>query len=87
MTLQGTPGYDSRPCRGLDPALFHPERGANAAVIAAKAVCATCPIAVRYACLLHALDHNEEHGIWGGTSASEREKMRRKRLHRRRVVA
>lgn len=40
---------------------------------AAKAICATC--AVRNPCLLWALD-NQEFGIWGGTTANERARMR-----------
>lgn len=37
--------------------------------IAAKAICATCE--VREPCLQWAMD-NEEHGVWGGTTATER---------------
>ena len=36
----------------------------------AKAVCKVCP--VRVACLAHALDAGEPHGVWGGLSESER---------------
>lgn len=40
--------------------------------LAAKAICATCE--VREPCLQWAIEH-EEHGIWGGTTATERAAM------------
>jgi WhiB family redox-sensing transcriptional regulator len=64
-------------CRGLDPELFFPKRGASNDV--AVAVCASCP--VRDECLEYALNHTYEHGIWGG--ASERERRRILRARRR----
>lgn len=62
-------------CVGVDPELFFPDRGESAE--AAKAVCAGC--AVRQRCLEYALDHNERHGIWGGTSERDRRRLRRQR--------
>lgn len=59
---------DRAACRGTDPALFydlHP-----AAIDAAKAVCASCP--VRDACAAHALGVGEEFGVWGGLAADDR---------------
>ncbi len=55
---------------------FFPERGEP--TTAAKAVCSRCP--VREPCLALALDGAEGGaipGIWGGTSALERRKLRR----------
>lgn len=40
--------------------------------LAAKAICATCE--AREPCLQWAID-NEEHGVWGGTTATERAAM------------
>lgn len=40
------------------------------AVIAAKAVCATCPVTTE--CLQTALDNCKRHGIWGGLTPRER---------------
>lgn len=62
-------------CRGLDSELFFPvgTPGApayEAAVARAKAVCAECP--VRDACLLWALDHGVEFGVFGGRTEFER---------------
>lgn len=39
----------------------------------AKAACRNCPVLVR--CFNWAL-HNEQHGVWGGTTAAEREHLR-----------
>lgn len=43
-------------------------------VDAAKRICATCP--VQEPCLAYALANRIEHGVWGGTSARERRRMR-----------
>src|SRR5689334_16635560 len=51
------------------------------AIAAAKAVCADCP--VRADCLAYAIA-NEACGIWGGTSASERRRLRPRTTPRRR---
>jgi len=63
-------------CRGPHATVFFPpvlsesRDVKRAREAAAKAICAGC--AVRDACLRHALDVGEQHGIWGGLSASER---------------
>lgn len=64
-------------CRGLDTALFFPLGGESGTE--AKAVCAGCP--VRTECLDYQLAAPEagDTGIWGGTSARQRRKMRRQR--------
>lgn len=64
-------------CRGTDPAVFFPERGATTQP--ARTLCAECP--VQQPCLDHALDQatNADVGIWGGTSARERRQIRRHR--------
>ena len=64
-------------CRGLDPALFHPERGDRASVDAAKSVCAQC--AVREECLQFAIDTDQTLGIWGGVTRNELQAARRGR--------
>lgn len=71
-------------CRGTDPEPFYPPRGDDAAVDAAKAVCAACP--VRVECLDHAIDTNEHLGVWGGESANERRKIGRARRKARRLA-
>jgi WhiB family transcriptional regulator, redox-sensing transcriptional regulator len=59
-------------CRGVDPDLFFPERGASARE--AKAVCRACDVQAE--CLLDALNRGEKHGIWGGLSELDRRKIR-----------
>lgn len=58
-------------------ALFFPGEHANGDVLAAKRICAECP--VRFDCLDYALRYEERDGVWGGTSAEERSKMIRAR--------
>lgn len=62
-------------CRGMDPALFYPDRGDLDAVRRAKEVCRGC--AVQEQCLAWALHACERIGIWGGTSEAERRALRR----------
>ena len=54
--------------------MFFPEMGEN--VPAAKRLCGDCP--VRNRCLQAALDNNEQHGIWGGTTPRERRQLRKR---------
>lgn len=60
-------------CRGVDPALFYPERGSSTRE--AKEVCRECP--VRAECLASALINAEKHGIWGGLAERQRRRLRR----------
>jgi WhiB family redox-sensing transcriptional regulator len=65
-------------CRDQDPELFFPltEMGPGARQVAqAKAVCAHCP--VRAECLGYALAGGLDHGIFGGTTETERRELRR----------
>lgn len=71
-------------CRGADPDLFFPERGASTRT--AKGICREC--SVRTECLEFAIVSSEKFGIWGGLSERERRKIRRERAataQRRRV--
>jgi len=74
-------------CRDEDPELFFPlgESGPNLPQIErAKAVCAVCPVRTR--CLDEALGTGED-GIWGGTTAEERRRIRQRRQARQGVAA
>lgn len=71
---------------GLDPDLWFPEPGKNGQGIRAKQLCMGCP--VRVECLREALDITsgdlepqipDLSGVWGGTTASDRVRMRRAR--------
>ncbi len=62
-------------CKGADPDLFFPERGASTRT--AKQICREC--SVRTECLEFAIVSSEKFGIWGGLSERERRKIRRQR--------
>jgi WhiB family redox-sensing transcriptional regulator len=62
-------------CRGADPDLFFPERGASTRT--AKSICGDC--SVQGDCLEFAIVSSEKFGIWGGLSERERRKIRRER--------
>ena len=64
-------------CVGHDPEVFFPPPGLNQFANEAKRICARC--AVRETCLQYALDKNEQHGIWGGLSARQRNVILRDR--------
>jgi len=49
----------------------------NGGVGMSKALCAECP--VNLLCLEYALESNEDEGIWGGLTNSERKAIRRRR--------
>jgi len=62
-------------CRGANPDLFFPERGASTRT--AKQICREC--GVNDACLEFAIVSSEKFGIWGAMSERERRKIRRER--------
>lgn len=57
-------------CRDMDPAIFYPERGANATL--ARRTCARCPVAPQCA----QEGESEYFGVWGGTTPVDRGKAR-----------
>jgi WhiB family redox-sensing transcriptional regulator len=67
-------------CRSADPDLFFPVSATGPAVrqiARAKTICADC--GVRRECLEFALAHDQNYGIWGGTTAEDRQRTRRRR--------
>ena len=60
--------YLEAPCSGQGDLMFDTEREAEA-----KAVCRDCPF--RKECLILALENQEEFGVWGGYSPSDRKDM------------
>jgi len=60
-------------CARTDPESFFPDVGGSNRQ--AKAMCGICP--VKDPCLQWALDHNEQYGIFGGTSHADRQRMKR----------
>ena len=65
-------------CADADPKLFFPEDDdSDDSTCEAKAICAACE--VRDECLDFALANPaEKFGVWGGTSAQERRRLKRK---------
>lgn len=63
-------------CSQADPDAFHPEAGPDMyrTTAKAKAICRQCPVAAP--CLEFALDNNEQ-GIWGNTTARDRQRLRK----------
>lgn len=55
-------------CAQTAPDSFFPEKGDRQAAVAAKKICAKCPVAAE--CLEFAVRTKQHHGIWGGVSAS-----------------
>jgi WhiB family redox-sensing transcriptional regulator len=62
-----------REAKGVD---FFPSAGSG--VLAAQRVCAGCP--VRETCLEYALAEEISHGVWGGASDRQRQRLRAARL-------
>jgi len=85
MTDYATEWRAAGACRSADPELFFPIAQGSAAdrqISTALRVCAGCP--VRQQCLDFAMQSGEAHGIWGGTTADERIRARRRSVRRRR---
>lgn len=67
-------------CLGVDPDIFFPETDGKKlpkeVVKLATDICNGCPVEAE--CLEWAIE-NESHGIWGGKTSTERNKIRRER--------
>jgi WhiB family redox-sensing transcriptional regulator len=87
LDLAPAPWRQSAACAGVDPELFHPDRGPGErkAMAAAKSICANCP--VQRECLEDALEQDDRYGIWGGLLPDEREQLRRERGMTRRSLS
>lgn len=66
---------DDALCSQTDPEIFFPERGQPTTAVA-KAICEECP--VKEPCLKFAM-LNDESGIWGGLTKSERKRLAQNR--------
>ena len=68
-------------CLGVDHEMFFPtptsstEQGPYTTLLPARRVCAQCPVWVWEKCLDWALDHRMDHGVWGGASTRERQRI------------
>jgi WhiB family transcriptional regulator, redox-sensing transcriptional regulator len=80
VTQDGENWRSSGACRSADPDLFFPisaQGSAEKQIARAKMICAGCQ--VRQECLEFALSHDQTYGIWGGTTAEDRQRDRRRR--------
>ncbi len=62
-------------CRNHPPDRFFPSDGVG--VERAKEICAACPVAAQ--CLEYALEQRIDHGVWGGASERQRQRILRDR--------
>lgn len=62
-------------CAQVGSHLFFPEKGEGNKTKAAKRICAACPVMAE--CLDYAFTLGVSHGIWGGTSERDRNRMRK----------
>ena len=62
----------------FDQTFFFPDPGDSAAVEQAKEVCEECPVLNE--CLSYAVGTNQTEGVWGGTTPSERRRLRQRWL-------
>lgn len=68
-------------CRDTPVSEMFPSNGGG--TVKAKRTCNSGgpgggPCIVRKACLMYALGHRIDHGVWGGTSERQRRRMRKK---------
>lgn len=67
-------------CAQIDLELWFPPKSGSSQP--AKRICngfrGRPPCPVRDECLAYALRHNEQHGVWGGMSERERNRIRRR---------
>jgi WhiB family redox-sensing transcriptional regulator len=68
------PWMSDAACAQVGTDVFFPEKGDPATD--ARAVCETCD--VRLQCLNYALANDEQHGVWGGLTTTQRKALRRR---------
>lgn len=62
-------------CGQTDPEIFFPPKGGVGLVRVATTICGRCEVAA--SCLAYALEHDDDHGIYGGTTPRQRRAMRK----------
>lgn len=67
------PWMQGASCASANPEEWFPEKGVSSAD--AKKVCAKCDVVAE--CLAYALEHDEQYGVWGGMTRSERRQLKR----------
>ena len=74
---------DKALCRDADPETFFPHDGDNGRD--ARRICRRCPVPRQ--CLDAAMRGDERHGVWGGTSPTQRTMLRHRLAARERVAS
>lgn len=64
------------PCMIRPPDTMFPPVGETDKWAKPRQVCRSCPIKLKTKCLMWALRLPEEHGMWGGTTPTERRAIR-----------
>lgn len=62
-------------CANIGGDMFFPDQGGNTS--RPLSVCNRCPVIAE--CLTYALENDEQHGVWGGTTANDRRRIRSRR--------
>jgi WhiB family redox-sensing transcriptional regulator len=79
IDLTVTPWREAAACLDTQAEVsFFPDKEDLVGIVKAKAICATCPVAD--VCLSWAFETQQSEGIWGGHTAKERRKLRRRWL-------
>lgn len=77
IDLTVTPWREAAACIDVvDEVSFFPDKEDLGAIVRAKAVCSSCPVAD--ICLSWAIETNQSQGIWGGHTTKERRRLRRR---------
>lgn len=80
MFMDPQPWKLAAACRGIDTAIFFPEKHdgqVEAQIRRAKMVCSACPADTVDACLRYAVLNNITTGVWAGKTPEERRPFRR----------
>ena len=78
ITVAAAPAWMSDPRRvcaspNVNPEWWFPSPGDSTTSERAKFFCRRCPL--RIPCRDWAIDHREQHGIWGGTTYKQRQRL------------
>lgn len=76
IDLTVTPWREAAACIDADEVSFFPDKEDLGAIVRAKAICSGCPVAD--ICLSWAIETNQSQGVWGGHTAKERRRVRRR---------
>lgn len=63
--------WEDAACQGTDNDTFYPDKGGS--IRDATRLCRVCPVVD--ACLNWAITRNERHGVWGGMSTQQRDRI------------